>query len=874
MGAWPLVGRDEELDLFDRLLRDGRGAVVVAGPGTGKTRLVQEATERASAHSVTERVTATRSAQALPLAAVAALLPDRAPETEDRLELFRSVRRALTTRADGRSVVLAVDDAHLLDPASAALVHHLVTTDGVRPLIALRAGEPVEDAITALWRDGAAERVDLQPLGPDDVAVLLGRVLDGEVEAATAWRLWKVAGGNPLYVHELVTEATRVGTLAVTGGVWRWRGDVTVGARLRELVEQRLRGLDERERSVIALLAVGELVAPEVVEALCEPAAVTSLQARGFVVREGTVNAAQLRLDHPLFAEVVRGALSTTERAHWARELADAHDPEAGDDLALLRRAMWQVEAGVATDPDLLTRAGEGANRRFDHALGERLAAAALAAGAGSRARLVRAEACWHLGRYETALEHVAPLHDVELPDDLLARLAMVIAEAGYWGLGRAAETHRALARLAARATGSAATQRIRALESAVMFAAGNLAEASALADPIATDAGADGQARLRAVTAAAAGRSRGGRPDEALELCDGLLPVAFANADELPRGLGWVIAQVLLAQYILGRFVDAEQLVVPLRERAIAEGDDEVVSGSSLVLGRLALSRGDLAGAAKLLREAESSLRAYDSAGYLPWCLGMMAQAAGQRGDPVAARDALHELAGDDWLVRVNDAEVELGRAWALAASGEIGRPVRLLVDTAAAARLRGDVCGSGLLLHEALRMGAEPRDVMAGLEAACVTGGLPVHQMFLDHARALADRDGGALDGVAGSFEGVGMRVHAAEAAAEAARAHRDAGLPARATRSAGQATRLLAECPGAATPALAHLAGPQDLTRREREVSHLAADGLSNNEIAAQLGVSVRTVEGHILRATTKLGVRSRGELERALGPRENA
>jgi DNA-binding CsgD family transcriptional regulator len=70
------------------------------------------------------------------------------------------------------------------------------------------------------------------------------------------------------------------------------------------------------------------------------------------------------------------------------------------------------------------------------------------------------------------------------------------------------------------------------------------------------------------------------------------------------------------------------------------------------------------------------------------------------------------------------------------------------------------------------------------------------------------------------------------------------------------------------------LAHLVGTQGLTRREREVSRLAADGLSNNEIAAQLGVSVRTVEGHILRATGKLGVRSRGDLERALGPRENA
>ncbi len=538
------------------------------------------------------------------------------------------------------------------------------------------------------------------------------------------------------------------------------------------------------------------------------------------------------------------------------------------------RRAVWQIDAGVATDRDLLTRAGERANRRFDHALGERLAAAALAAGAGSRARLVRAEACWHLGRYETALEHVSPLHDAELPDDLLARLAMVIAEAGYWGLGRAADTDRALRGLAARAAGTAANQRIRALESAVMFAAGDLAGASALASPIATDVHADDQARLRAVTAAAAGLSRLGRPDDALQLCERLLPIALSNAEELPRGLGWTIAQALLALYFLGRFTEAEQLLIPLRESAIAEGDDEVVSGSSLVLGRLALTRGDLAGAGRSLREAASALRVYDSAGYLPWCLGMMAQAAGQRGDPVAAHDSLAELVGDDWLVRVNDNEVELGRAWALAAAGEIGRPVRLLLEAADVARSRGDLCSCGLLLHEALRMGAEARQVIDGLEASCGTGGLPVHQIFLEHAHAVAHRDGDALDIVAESFEALGMSLHAAEALAEAGHAHRRAGLRARSTRSEAQATRLLAGCPGARTPALAHLVGTQDLTRREREVSRLAADGLSNHEIATHLGVSVRTVEGHILRATGKLGVRSRGDLERALRPHENA
>jgi DNA-binding NarL/FixJ family response regulator len=53
---------------------------------------------------------------------------------------------------------------------------------------------------------------------------------------------------------------------------------------------------------------------------------------------------------------------------------------------------------------------------------------------------------------------------------------------------------------------------------------------------------------------------------------------------------------------------------------------------------------------------------------------------------------------------------------------------------------------------------------------------------------------------------------------------------------------------------------------LTWREREAVELVAEGLSNKAIAARLGVSVRTVEGHLNHVFTKLGVESRTELVR--------
>ncbi|WP_440103264.1 LuxR C-terminal-related transcriptional regulator [Streptosporangium sp. H16] len=271
--SWPFTARTEELDLVRRNLAAGRRGVVVTGAaGSGRSRLAAEAVPvpEAVTEAVTEpvhaRVTGTPDTLDTPLAAFAHLLsrsPRRAGLPTSRSLTGSSPRPAgllcppdPVEALDGVRV-LVVDDAHLLDDSSAALVHRLARRGRTRLLVTVREGVPVPEDVSRLWKENLLPRVALAPMTERECGELLSRTVGGYVDALTVRRLHRASRGDLRLLRELVVAVHAGGDLSNVSGTWTWRGTPPMTARVRELVEDTIRDVDGEEREALELIASG-----------------------------------------------------------------------------------------------------------------------------------------------------------------------------------------------------------------------------------------------------------------------------------------------------------------------------------------------------------------------------------------------------------------------------------------------------------------------------------------------------------------------------------------------------------------------------------------------------------------------------------------
>jgi DNA-binding CsgD family transcriptional regulator len=874
--SWPLIGRSEEVAFCRTLFaqREWSGIVVTGAAGVGKTRLAAEVVRVAEdAGYATVRVTATEAGRVIPLGPFAHLLPPEADTARTLLQLLRISREAIATREDGRRVALLVDDAHLLDAASAMLVQQLAAAHEAVVVATVRTGEPLPDAVVALWKDHGVEYLELQPLALEETGLLVESVVGGEVDGETKHRLWSAGRGLPLIVRELVLHGLERGGLVAVAGLWRWRGPLQSGGRLLELIGTRIGQLDGEQQALLELVALGEPLAWSLLET-SEADAADDLIRRGLLAAERDGRRLELRLAHPLFGESVRASMPATRGSTHQRRLADVLEGtglrRSGD---LLRYAVWRSESGGTASPELLLAAAAVAFSRADPVLSERLARAAAEVGGGFSTELAVARALIPQGRFAEAEAILVPLTPAARTDEERASVAAERGLSLLMGQGRRDEAEAVLVGAQRSIFDEGLRRELELCRCSVLAAGGRWAEQASVSLALFEDAGGDRALRLDAGVVAASALVPLGRVEDALTVVARCEPFAEKGFDRtrlrMPTAylrMNYLQAKTLALLYA-GRLAEADVAAHEAYDVFVGGRTTDATAVMAIGSGLVALVQGAIERAARWFREAAGLLSEPDSVlsgAVLSGALACTARALGQAGDTVGAKSAAAEaekaqLAG----CSRNDESLLLGRAWAAAAEGAITEARQSAIAAVNLSEERGALSAAFMAAHEVVRLGDPATgatrltelvgDVQGSLVGACA-----------EHAQAILARDPRRIERAASSFTELGALLWAAEAERAAASAHREAGREASARAAAARAALLLEHCGGARTPALAAAGPVEELTPREREIAALAASGASNREIAARLVVSVRTVENHLQRAYRKLGVDSRREL----------
>jgi len=866
---WPLIGRSEEMRAIEAaiLASDVSGIVVYGAAGVGKSRIAREALSAAESHGCEGRLAVgTSSARAIPLGVFSAWAQS---DVTDTVQLLRGVIESLASAAAGATVVVGVDDVHLLDDLSIFVVHQIVQRGAAKVILTIRDGEPIAAAVQEIWKVGRFDRLDLQPLSLDETTTLLSATFEGPVDPDAAQRLWKLTRGNVLYLRNIVEQEVADGRIVRQHGYWRWIGDPVMPPGLVELIESRIGALLGPVSDVVDALAVGEPIELAALRRITDPAAVEEADTRGLITLEPVVGRVQVWVAHPLYGEVRRRRAAPTRlrrlRGLVAAELAAADDHD--DIQVVVRRATLSLDSDLKPDADLLVRAAQGAVWLADLTLADRLAEAAVRAGGGPEPNFVRAHALSWLGHGEEADAVLAEIDSGALTDGEHARLAFLRASNMLWALGDPSRAKEIIDE-ASRIKPPQARSYIDAFLTIYWFAmdqpeAATQASRNLALDDLPAVVGAE-IAWVLAVIAADAGRT-----GEAVAVAEAGYTAATRSFDA-PH-MRFNIADAHISALLLsGRIGDAVEVAERVRQQAADLPGAAQLIGSG-VAGRAALGAGRLDTACVMLEQGAEGLSASHAIGWgyryhIPRTTALAVR--GSTGEAAAILAVLDKLRRP---FRSLDYESSLARAWVVAGQGAVSEAIGVLLSAAEKASAKGQFAAEVVCLQTAAQFGDRSGSLRLRELETIVEG--PRVGVAAQFSSALRDGDAAELAAVSEEFERMGDLVAAVDAAAQAALAYRGQGLRGSALGCATRADALAEQCGGAWTPALRQASEPVPLTDREREIVMLIGEGLSNRAVAERLTVSVRTIESHIYRAMSKTGTTSRDELA-ALIPRHRA
>jgi DNA-binding CsgD family transcriptional regulator len=911
-----LYGRATERAIIDRRLADTRagrsGALVVRGEaGVGKTALLDYAAAAAgtvaSGGGAPPGVAAVRvvrgagvqSEAELPFAGLHLLLGsvlDRRvalPQPQrDALDAAFGLRRAgpydrflvglavlslLAELAEDAPLVCLVDDAHWLDRASAQALVFAARRLGAEGIAMLFAARHHEGPFPA---PGLPE-LQLGGLDAASAAALLTEHGGAKLPPPVRHRILAEARGNPLGLIEL--PAAYLHTPAVA---WSGPGALALTERLQAAFAGQVRRLPEPTRTLLEAAAAegcGDLgVVLEAGRALGVVAADLAPAEQAGLVRivDGTV-----RFRHPLVrAAVYHGApLSGRLRVH--RALAEALQGVADAD----RRA-WHL-AAAATGPEEqvaaeLERTAAKAKARSGYAAAaaayERAVQLTADPAAQARRLMLAAEAAAEVGEFDRA-RRLATRAVGQTTDPIAqARLASVRAQADF-AQGRLPAAYQSLVEGAAQAGERDPARAVRMLMTALHVAwfLGDPALVAGTAERLKVLGRSDAEplaplVRLMLWSAAQA--------DE--RVTEGLPPLAdlVAAARRSRAGHRDDLAMIAMVCLVTGRNADARDLTAALVADARAQGSIGSLPALLTYLAQALALEGRHCDA---LASASEARRIAQDTGHTQWTIeatAILAYLAAVAGDEQRCRRLV-----DAALAGPASRAASAGTPWVPWALGLLdlnrGHLDTALVQLETIFRGPMRYHASALqsipdLVEAAVRLGQPQRaaEPLARFSQWARHADTPSTDALVERCHALLD-----LDGDAERHYLAALKLH--EASFEQARTQLLYGAwLRRARRKADARTQLRAavdyldrigatpwaelaraelRATGATTPRSGR-AGLPHLTPQELQVARLAAQGLSNRDIAAQLFLSPRTVGYHLYKAYPKLGITSRSQL----------